>query len=109
CDVYISFSSVKSSGERLRKDKKTILGQAAIEYLSNYILAVLIIIIILILAVKYGLFNSNVFLPKAQPGTCQVSRPYGATTTGYIQLLGSCYNQLPQFVSTMSQSANTYV
>lgn len=83
-------------------------GQSAIEYLMSYAWMFVIIVIVIIALFSLSAY-SPVNVPKAIPGSCQVSRPGGPYTTTLISLEGVCNNLLPKFVTQMSQSANSYI
>ena len=69
------------------------------EYLMTYGWAILIIAVVLGAIYSLGLFNAATLGPKASPGSCQVYRPNGPGTTQYINLEGTCTNELPQYVA----------
>jgi hypothetical protein len=72
-------------------------AQSAMEYLTTYFWAFLIIAIILVFLYKLGVFggNSQVRLP---PNGCFVYRPAGPNTTSNLGLEGDCNGDLPEFV-----------
>ncbi len=76
----------------------TMEAQAALEYLTTYVWAILIIAIIILAMFELGAFNSLNWAPRAQPGSCSISRPGGPNTTTYITLKGVCNNEIPKFV-----------
>ena len=71
------------------------------EYLMTYGWAILIIAVVLAVLFQLGVFSGGNFTPKAQPGSCQVSR-----TVAGVSLEGQCDGMLPQFV--MSQNGTGY-
>jgi hypothetical protein len=72
--------------------------QSAMEYLTTYGWAVLVIATVLILLIKLNLFNLSIFAPRAPPGACQVYRPNGPGTTQFLNLQGMCNGELPEYV-----------
>ncbi len=74
-------------------------SQSAMEYLMTYGWAILIIAVVLGALFQLGVFNSMTFAPKAQPGACQVYRPNGPGTTQFINTVGPCNGEIPQFVA----------
>jgi hypothetical protein len=80
-------------------EESFIKAQSAMEYLMTYGWAILIIAVVLGALFELGVFNGMTFAPKAQPGSCQVSRPYGPGTTSFINLEGICTGEIPQFVA----------
>ncbi len=78
-----------------------------IEHLSlmTYGWAILIIAVVLGALFQLGVFNTNNFAPRAQPGACQVIRPYGPGTIEDISLQGLCNGQLPEYVGTFAGSS----
>ncbi|MCL5430106.1 MAG: LamG domain-containing protein [Candidatus Marsarchaeota archaeon] len=78
-------------------------AQSAMEYLMTYGWAILIIAVVLAVLYQLGLFSSNFFQPRAQPGSCRV----GIVGSGINQqkaLLGACLNELPKFVTFVGTS-----
>ena len=74
--------------------------QSAMEYLTTYGWAILIIAIILVAFFALGVFNSNAYSPKAQPGSCSITRnQYGGASES-----GVCTNEIPQFVAQFDGS-----
>ncbi len=84
-------------------------AQTAVEYLSTYLWALVIIAVTLSMLYYFGVFNAYNFTAKAQPGSCQVTRPYGPNTTAYISLQGTCNNQIPQYVAQFSGTGSISV
>lgn len=72
-------------------------SQSAMEYLMTYGWAILIVAVVLGAIYSLGLFNGASLAPKVTPGSCQVYRPNGPGTTQYINLEGTCTNELPQY------------
>jgi hypothetical protein len=83
-------------------------AQSAMEYLMTYSWAILIIIIVLAVLFQLGIFSSNLFTPRAQPGTCQVRRLNGPATTQLTELIGVCNGELPEYVMT-ARNSNEFV
>ncbi|MGC8688327.1 MAG: hypothetical protein ACP5RQ_02935, partial [Candidatus Micrarchaeia archaeon] len=73
-------------------------SQSAMEYLTTYGWAILIIAVVLVVLFHMGVFNTNTG-PKALPGSCKVYRPNGPGTTQYIGLEGVCNDELPEDVA----------
>ncbi len=76
--------------------------QSAMEYLMTYGWAILIIAVVLGVLYYLGIFNPYYFAPRAQPGSCQVLRPYGSGTATDINLAGVCADSIPKFVMHMN-------
>lgn len=74
-------------------------SQAAMEYLTTYGWAILIIIIVIAGLFSLGVFNGNSYGAKAKEGACDVYRPYGPSTTQLINLQGLCSTDPPQSVA----------
>ncbi len=70
-------------------------SQSAMEYLTTYAWAILIIAVVLVSLFALGIFNSGSREPKAQPGSCSVVR----NIYGGAQLSGACTNNIPEFVA----------
>ena len=79
-------------------------AQSAMEYLITYGWAILVVAVVLGALFSLGVFNPLTFAPRANPGSCQVFRPYGAGTSTDINLAGVCNNELPKFVSILEAS-----
>lgn len=84
-------------------------SQSAMEYLMTYGWAILIIAVVLGALFGLGLFNSANLAPKVGPGACQVYRPNGPGTTSFINLEGTCNNELPQYVAQFNGAITTNV
>ena len=82
--------------------------QSAMEYLMTYGWAILIIAIVVVALYSFGLLNAANFMPRSQAGSCQVFRPSGARTTTNINDVGTCNNELPEYVAQFS-GQNSYV
>ncbi len=74
-------------------------AQSAMEYLMTYGWAILIIGIALAALFELGVFNSANYAPRAQPGSCSVSK-----ASYPVSLQGICTNQIPQYVPYFSNS-----
>ncbi len=82
-------------------------AQSAMEYLITYGWAILVIAVIFILLFNMCVFDPNTFAPKAKPGACQVTRPSGPGTLAGAQLVGTCTNQIPQYVMQFNAQRTT--
>lgn len=78
------------------------------EYLMTYGWAILIIAVVLGALFGLGFFNSANLAPKVTAGSCQVYRPQGPGTTSFINLEGTCNNELPQYVGKFN-GVNGYI
>ncbi len=86
---------------RAYKNQRRIPGikiQSAMEYLSTYGWAILIIAIVLGALYSLGVFSTN-NQPRQVAGACQVLRPDGPGTLNHISLSGPCNAGIPQYVS----------
>lgn len=83
--------------------------QSAMEYLMTYGWAILIIAVVLGALFGLGFFNSANLAPKVGPGACQVYRPNGPGTTSFINLEGTCNNELPQYAAQFSPTLSSNV
>ena len=72
-------------------------SQSAMEYLMTYGWAILIIAVVLAVLFQLGVFSGGNFLPKAQAGSCQVSR-----TIAGVSLEGQCNGMLPEYVASFN-------
>jgi hypothetical protein len=81
--------------------------QSAIEYLTTYGWAILVIMVVFAALIQLGVFNSF-FAPRAQAGSCTVLRPVGTSTITSISLQGVCNGELPQFVAQYA-TATSYI
>ncbi len=87
------------------KDKKIGLkSQSAMEYLTTYGWAILILAIVLVAFFSLGVFNPYTFSPKASPGSCQILRPNSPGTTA--SEIGPCNNEIPQSVARLGTNSN---
>ncbi|MCL5433554.1 MAG: LamG domain-containing protein [Candidatus Marsarchaeota archaeon] len=87
------------------KNKKS--AQSAMEYLTTYGWAILIIAVVLVVLFHMGLFNTNIG-PKAPPGSCKINRPDGPGTIQYISTQGASCNEDPEFVTSTTYSTYQY-
>ena len=76
--------------------------QSAMEYLTTYGWAILILAIVLIALFKFNIFNPNSATPKMQPGLCIVDR----NIYSGAQLSGNCLSGLPKFVAQFDGSTS---
>ncbi len=81
-------------------------AQSAMEYLMTYGWAILIIAVVLGALFGLGFFNSANLAPKVSAGACQVYRPHGPGTTSFINLEGTCNNELPQYVAQFNGASS---
>ncbi len=88
---------------------KTLALQSAMEYLMTYGWAILIIAVVLGALFGLGFFNSANLAPKVAAGACQVYRPQGPGTTSFINLEGTCNNELPQYVAKFNGYGANYI
>lgn len=98
----------KRHAKRRSATPKKLHQQAAMEYLMTYGWAILIIAVVLASLYQLGVFNSSNLTQRAQPGSCKVFRPNGPGTTAFINLVGVCNGQLPQFVGSFD-GASSYI
>ncbi|MCL5238892.1 MAG: LamG domain-containing protein [Candidatus Marsarchaeota archaeon] len=82
--------------------KREAKAQSAMEYVTTYGWAILVVIVVLAALFQLGVFNSNVLAPRAPPGACQVYRPYGPVNVRLISLSGICTGELPQYVGNFN-------
>lgn len=78
-------------------------AQSAIEYLTTYGWALLIVAVVALGLFQLGIFN-NANSGRATAGACSVLRPYGGGTTQLVSLQGACDNALPEYVGVLSGS-----
>ncbi len=71
-------------------------SQSAMEYLMTYGWSILIVAVVLGALSFLGVFNPLTFAPKASAGGCQVIKN---AQLGVSNLVGSCNNQVPQYVA----------
>ncbi len=74
-----------------------IRAQSAMEYLTTYGWAILIIAVVLGALFELGVFSGYYFTPKLPPGSCIVSRPYGTRSLQGISLEGNCGGEIPEY------------
>jgi hypothetical protein len=74
-------------------------AQSSIEYITTYAWAIVIIVVVVAALYSVGVFNLGNIAAKAQPGACQVYRPYGPGTIQLLSLQGVCTNGAPKFVA----------
>jgi hypothetical protein len=89
----------------MQKNKRM---QAAMESLLTYGWAILIMAVVLGILYSLGVFNSVNFAPRAPPGSCAVSRSGGPGTTNFINLQGTCLNEMPKYVAQFN-GASSYI
>ncbi len=82
--------------------------QSAMEYLTTYGWAILVIALVVGVLYSLGVFNSIVQSPKLQPGGCFVDRPNGPGTNQFMSLEGTCTDELPEYVMVFYGS-NSFV
>ncbi len=86
---------------KIKKGGNSAWEQGAMEYLTTYGWAILIIAIIFA-ALFYTHFST--VSVRAAPGACQVIRPFGDYSTQIIAQEGICKDALPEFVSSFVSS-----
>jgi hypothetical protein len=79
--------------------RKGIRSQSAMEFLTTYGWAILIITVAFVTLFSLGVFNQFSFAPRAQTGSCYMYRPFGAYNIKLISLQGTCSGMLPQYVA----------
>lgn len=79
-------------------------AQSSLEYLSTYAWAIIIIAVVVGVLYSLGVFNLNGLTARAQPGACQVYRPYGPGTVMTVTLQGLCSGIEPKFVAVFQNS-----
>ncbi len=84
-------------------------AQSALEYLSTYSWAIIILIVALLSLYKLGVFSSLTTAPRSQPGACQVIRPNGPNSTLGISISGTCFGLLPALVPFMNGYSSNIV
>ena len=90
------------------QDSGSMRLQAAMEYLSTYGWAILMLAVVLGALYFLGVFNGFAQAPRLQPGACYVDRPNGPNTNQFIALEGTCTGEQPKFV-TKFNGQNSYV
>lgn len=99
--------TVRRRRRRQTPDRKM---QTAVEYLTTYGWAVLLIAVVIVALFYLGIFNTSNFVPKVQPGSCYVYRPHGPGTVQNMVLDGVCSGVLPEFVfDTSTNQVNVTV
>ncbi len=86
------------TGQTLADNKE----QSAMEYLTTYGWAILIIAVAFIVLFELGIFNGNTYTPKAPPGSCYVSK-----IVQEASLQGLCSGELPEY--TTKSSTNDFI
>lgn len=74
-------------------------AQSAMEYLTTYGWAILIVVVVIVALDGLGIFNPSTFVARAQPGACDVYRPYGPGTAQLVNLQGVCGTEIPKTVA----------
>lgn len=101
--VRVSYLVAMHSNKAMRVKRKR--AQSAMEYLTTYGWAILIIAVILVAFFALGVFNGNAYSPKAQPGSCSITRnQYGGASES-----GVCTNEMPEFVAQFGGTENDYI
>lgn len=90
-------------------DYMSMKAQSAMEYLMTYSWAILVIAVVVSALSLLGIFNMNLWSPRASPGSCQVYRPAGPWSTSLISLTGLCTGQQPQYTAVFSSTAMSNV
>lgn len=93
-------SHKKLGKSRTKNHARRLDLQTAIEYLTVYGWALLIIAVIFIAFFQLNIFSNNSL--RAAPGSCKVIRLNGPYTTGDINTEGFCQNLPPQTVADFS-------
>lgn len=76
--------------------------QSAIEYLTTYGWAIIIIVVVLSVLYQLGIFSPYTFAPRMQPGSCNVYRPNGPNSSALASLAGACNRAIPQFTAKLN-------
>jgi hypothetical protein len=74
-------------------------AQNAIEYLSTYAWAIMLLMVVLVVLFFLGIFNPSTYSQSANPGGCQVYKPYGPNTQQFVGLEGTCNSAKPRTVA----------
>lgn len=77
-------------------------AQSSIEYISTYGWALVVIVVVLVALYSLGVFDLGNIAAKAQPGACQVYRPYGPGTTQLLSMQGVCTGIPPKFIASFN-------
>ena len=99
-------ASRKKRGYTKRADSEEL--QSAMEYVTTYGWAILIIAVVIAGLYFFGIINLATGAPRVQPGACSVYRPYGPGTSSMVNLEGVCSNELPRYVMR-SKGAGDFV
>lgn len=86
-----------------------IRAQAALEYLTTYGWAILIIAVVTVGLYSIGVLNPSTFASRAVPGSCIINRPYGVATIQLIQLQGLCNNEQPKLAPYFNGGSNVSI
>ena len=86
----------------MRNDSRK--AQSAMEYLTTYGWAIIVIVVVLAVMYSLGLFSFSTYAARATPGSCQVVRPEGAGTVDFISITGTCNNAEPEYVAVFNGS-----
>lgn len=84
-------------------------AQSAMEYLTTYSWAIVVIVIVVLMLFELGLFSPNSSSARVLTGSCYVERPYGPNTTQLIGLQGLCTGGLPKFVASFNGTNSVIV
>ncbi len=82
--------------------------QSALEYITTYSWAILMVAVVLGVLYFIGAFNPYTYVSKTQPGSCFVDRPNGPGTNQFVSLEGTCLNEEPEYVMQFN-GQNAYV
>ncbi len=89
-------------------------AQSAMEYLTTYGWAILVIAVVVGVLANLGVFNPATFASRNPPGSCTVVRPNGPMTDTQLSLQGVC-GGIPEYVANFMgngagavYSSNTY-
>ncbi len=94
--------------KRASRDLPSKVAQAVMEFVLTYVWLFLIIGI-MIVALYLILSYAPIQPPFQLSGACSVYRPYGPYTTQFITLQGLCNNELPKYVSQLTQSSSDHI
>lgn len=93
----------------MSKGHETMKQQIAIENLTTYAWALLILAIVVYTLFKLNLFSAISLTPYASPGACHIARPNGPGTTQYLNLAGICNSEIPKYIPHFSGTSNSYI
>lgn len=79
-------------------------AQSAMEYVTTYGWAIVIITIVIVALYSFGLFSGKLGQTRAPPGECSIYRPNGPGTSSGTNLVGLCTGVLPEYVSRFGDS-----